>query len=493
MRIDNLELNYSGSSNTGLRKNVTYVSSGHQAGFIIVADNKVYAIKGTNGDNDFYAAAAWPNAFTISTRAGINNMYEIPFPGETGTLVECKANGPGAYALFDNGDLWTWGYNDYGWCGTSSSTSIYYPLQVATGVTEVYTHPSNNSGECFYARLVIKKTDGKIYGTGFNEVYELGLGNNTSRSSFTELTWAGTNPLSVWNLGSYGGHIIVQKSDGTLAMSGQNTNGQLGTNTVTTPTSAITSTSAAWLNNDTTNRLEYVQIGGRWYDGAWQNSTNNLTMLMRNGSGVTRIVGAGNNNYTSLGDGTQNERRVPTVPLGTWSTVQQYVARACGPRSNYVLKTDGSLWTWGYGSYGQLGNGSSNQNNATATQITTGVTRMFEGSSGTWTYAYYTQSPLIEKSGEYFLAGYNAHAQLGAGVVIPTNNWSPTLLRVMLPAGIRVKHYAITSTTGQATTHMIVTEDNEIWVWGYNGYLIIDGGGDNAWQPVKFAPTMLQR
>jgi alpha-tubulin suppressor-like RCC1 family protein len=429
----------------------------------------------------------------MSTRAGFNNMYEIPFPGETGNLVECKANGAGAYALFDNGDLWTWGYNNYGWCGNGTSgagTDVYYPTQVATNVVEVYTHPSNNAGELFYARLVIKKTDGKIYGTGFNEVYELGLGNNTSRNTFTELAWAGTNPISVWNVGSYGGHIIVQKSDGTLAMSGQNTNGQLGIGTLTTPVSASTVSSSAWLNNDTTNRLEYVQIGGRWYDGAWQNGTNNLTMLMRNGSGVTRIVNAGNNNYASLGDGTTTQRTTPVVPSGSWGTVQQYIAKSCGPRSNYVLKTDSSLWTWGYGSYGQLGLGTTTQNNATASLITTGVTRMFEGMPGTWQYSYYNQSPLIEKGGEYFLCGYNGHAQLGSGGVATQYT---TLQRVMLPYGTRVKHYGMTTTTAQATTHIVVTEDNEIWAWGYNAQLILDPGGDSAWQPVKFAPPILQR
>jgi alpha-tubulin suppressor-like RCC1 family protein len=490
MRIDNPEIQMSGSINTGLRKNITYLSTGHQAGFIIVADGKVYALKSNNGGNDMYAAAAWPSLFTMATRNGVANIYEIPFPGESGNLVECKANGPGAYALFDNGDLWTWGYNDQGWCGTGNATSVYYPTQVQTNVVAVYTDPSNNAGESFYARLVIKKTDGKIYATGYNGVYELGLNDTTNRTSFTELPWAGTNPISVWNVGSYGGHIIVQKSDGTLAMTGQNTNGQLGINTTTTPTVATSASSAAWLNNDLTNRLEYIIPGCRWYDNNWQNGTNNLTMLMRNGSGVTRIVGAGNNNYASLGDGTTNERRTPTVPLGSWTNVQQYVARACGPRSNYVLKTDGSLWVWGYGSYGQLGNNSTTQNNPTPTQITTGVTRMLESMPGTWTYAYINQSPLIERNGEYFICGYNADGNTGTGLV---TNPITTLQRVALPYGTRVKHYSLTSTTNSATTHIVVTEDNEIWMWGYNGHLLMDAGGDNAWQPVKLASTVLQR
>jgi alpha-tubulin suppressor-like RCC1 family protein len=163
MRIDNPQIQLSGSVNIGTRKDISYLSTGHQAGFIMVADGKVYALKSNNGGNDMYAAAAWPNLMTMSTRTGANNMYEIPFPGESGSLVECKANGPGAYALFDNGDLWTWGYNNYGWCGngaSGTSADVYYPTQVQTNVVAVYTHPSNNSGESFYSRLVIKKTDG---------------------------------------------------------------------------------------------------------------------------------------------------------------------------------------------------------------------------------------------------------------------------------------------------------------------------------------------
>jgi hypothetical protein len=63
----------------------------------------------------------------------------------------------------------------------------------------------------------------------------------------------------------------------------------------------------------------------------------------------------------------------------------------------------------------------------------------------------------------------------------------------MLPYGTRVKHYSLTSSTNQASTHIVVTEDNEIWMWGYNGHLLIDGGGDNGWQPVKLASPVLQK
>jgi alpha-tubulin suppressor-like RCC1 family protein len=465
---------------------ISYISTGQQAGIILVANNKIYAIKSNNGGNDFYAGANWPNAFTEGSRNGVENMIEIAIPGETGVLVDCKANGPGAYALFSNGNLYTWGYNEQGWCGVGNASNVFYPVLASSGVTEVYTHPSNNSGEAFYARLVIKRTDGKIYGTGWNQNYELGLGDTINRTSFTELSWAGTNPISVWNVGAWGGAIIVQKTDGSLIMSGLNNNGQLGLNTTTTPTFATSASSNVWLNSDTTYRIEEILLNGRYFNGGWQQNINSMTILFRNSSG-TRLVTSGNNTFGRIGDGTTTQKLVPTVPTGTWNTIRQITTKGGGEGDTYVLKEDGTLWGWGRNQQGSLGIGNQNQQNSPV-QINSGVTRILQGMPSTYTFSYQMVSPLIEKSDGYYSTGYNGSAENGSGSVSnPILTWA----RLRIPTSTRITQLGETSTVNQAMTRFAVTDTNEIWAWGYNGHGMIEPTGANAWQPLKYKPSIL--
>jgi alpha-tubulin suppressor-like RCC1 family protein len=60
------------------------------------------------------------------------------------------------------------------------------------------------------------------------------------------------------------------------------------------------------------------------------------------------------NGYGQLGDGTTTFRNAP-VQVGTdtnWTSV------AAGFWHSMALKTDGTLWTWGWNGYGQLGDAS---------------------------------------------------------------------------------------------------------------------------------------
>ncbi|MEJ2575079.1 MAG: RCC1 repeat-containing protein, partial [Gammaproteobacteria bacterium] len=61
----------------------------------------------------------------------------------------------------------------------------------------------------------------------------------------------------------------------------------------------------------------------------------------------------GFNNDGQLGDGTDIYKNAP-VQIGTDT---DWAAVAAGDGHNLAIKTDGSLWDWGYNYYGQLGNG----------------------------------------------------------------------------------------------------------------------------------------
>ena len=61
----------------------------------------------------------------------------------------------------------------------------------------------------------------------------------------------------------------------------------------------------------------------------------------------------GYNGNGRLGDGTASQRLSPVQVPG----LSNVLAIAAGADSGYALKNDGTLWAWGYNGYGELGDG----------------------------------------------------------------------------------------------------------------------------------------
>ncbi|MBI4222494.1 MAG: hypothetical protein HY607_07405, partial [Planctomycetes bacterium] len=61
----------------------------------------------------------------------------------------------------------------------------------------------------------------------------------------------------------------------------------------------------------------------------------------------------GYNGYGELGDGTYTDSSTPVQVSG----VSSYGHCAAGYYHTVSLKSDGTVWAWGYNGYGQLGNG----------------------------------------------------------------------------------------------------------------------------------------
>ena len=232
----------------------------------------------------------------------------------------------------NDGTLWMWGNNDDGELGQNNSHPVNYssPVQVGSG-TDWSTGSNIRRG------TGAVKTDGTLWSWGYGNWGMLGQNeSNIKRSSPVQI------PGTTWSQ-IVGGHLNVfgLKTDGELWAWGNNHNGKLGLNQNENDSGASRS-SPAQIPGTTWASVAATPSGGR----------------------ATKTDGTlwtwGYNGYGQLGDNSTTSRSSPTqIPGTTWGTTQLTLPN--GNETQAAIKTDGTLWMWGYNNYGQLG-----QNNKTS-------------------------------------------------------------------------------------------------------------------------------
>ena len=237
------------------------------------------------------------------------------------------------YFLIDQfvGDtLWVWGYNTYGQLGDNTTTTKSTPVTTFAGGTNW------KQVSCGYIHTTAIKTDGTLWTWGQNANGQLGTNDTNGRNTPVTTLSGGSNWKQVGG-GLY--HTAAIKTDGTLWTWGYNPYGGLGTNDTTQRNTPVT-TFAGGTN--------WKQVSG---------GLHHTDAIKTDGTLWT--WGRGANGQLGTNDTTQRNTPVTTFAGGTnWKQV------SCGDYHNAAIKTDGTLWTWGYNPYGGLGT------NDTATRST---------------------------------------------------------------------------------------------------------------------------
>ena len=224
-------------------------------------------------------------------------------------------------AIKTDGTLWTWGFGTAGQLGNNAATSRSSPVQTVTFGTNW------KSVACGFNHTAAIKTDGTLWAWGSNSG-NLGDNTNVDKSSPVQTITFGTN----WKQVSAGeNHMAAVKSDGTLWSCGLNSSGQLGENTVISRSSPV----------------QTITFGTNWKQVFC--GTNHTAAIKADGTLWSWGLGTSG----QLGDNTILSKSSPvqTVAYGTnWKQV------AVNTGSNTAaIKADGTLWSWGLGTSGQLG------------------------------------------------------------------------------------------------------------------------------------------
>ncbi len=288
-------------------------------------------------------------------------------------------------AIKTDGTLWTWGNNDHGQLGDNTTAHKSSPAQTVAGGTN-WKYVS-----CGVAHVVAIKTDGTLWSWGNNGHGQLGDNTITHRSSPIQTIVNGTN----WKVISTPHRSTVAlKTDGTLWTWGDNQWGQLGDETITHRSSPI----------------QTVAGGTNWKLIAMAVDGSHCAAIKTDGT----LWNWGNNESGQLGDNTSDKKSSPiqTIAGGTnWKSI------STGFQHTVAIKTDGTLWGWGQNWFGNLGTG----NQAypmTPIQTITGGTNWKLINCGRY------HNVAIKTDGTLWTWGLNSSGQLGDETVV--NKLSPT-------------------------------------------------------------------
>jgi alpha-tubulin suppressor-like RCC1 family protein len=221
-----------------------------------------------------------------------------------------------------NGYLYCAGNNNYGQCAQNTINFI-------NDFTREYTNSIWTSFALGSSSTHGIKADGTLWSIGLNTYGNLGNNTNVNSIEFVQEATFSTNWKQV--VSKYD-TVCAIKTDGTLWTWGRNTRGILGINSLT-PTFVSVPTQETTFSTNWSN----ISMG-----------SEHILALKTDGS----LFAWGSNTIGQVGinSGTLNIIKPTIVSNGsTWSSI------SASNSSSYGIKTDGTLWSWGYNNKYQLG------------------------------------------------------------------------------------------------------------------------------------------
>lgn len=274
---------------------------------------------GISQDNRLFAWGS-NNVGQLGTGGALNSSSIVQVGSDRDWSTVSGGN-QACLAIKTNNSLWSWGWDQFGQCGLGTSGSSFSTPQNVTSLGNVWLSASSGGGwSCGIT------TQGQLYTWGINVSGQLGLGDTANRSTPTLVSG---NWLQVSS--GHLDHTLAIGRDNTLWACGANDSGQLGDGTT------VGKSTLVQIGNGTT----WIAVSAGWKFSVALKSDGSLWAW-------------GDNQYGQLGLGVGlvgNNQSSP-MQVGAFYDWRQISA---GYQHAVGIRSDGSLWAWGYNTYGQLG------------------------------------------------------------------------------------------------------------------------------------------
>lgn len=344
--------------------------------------------------------------------------------------------------------------------GDSNSTS---PTTVPNSVTVAYAH-----------NLVFRNST--TLSTGYNAFGQLGTGNLANRNTAGYLS--GNLPFTGAATGAV--HSVAFFNISTVRSWGYNGFGQLGNNSTTyssTPVSVFNTISSS-TGKKTVNLSRVTAVAAGALHSLALRSDDTLWAWGNNGNGQLGVI---NPSPTVVKDGFSKE----PVRVGGGIAIFSNISSIAAGGHHSLARADGKVWAWGLNGSGQLGidpqiTGASAIPNPVPGLPGTGVSAIAAG--GAFNYALYTD-------GTVWAWGNNFDGQLGNGT---SGQDDITKESVFIPAQVLTAAGILGLSTGSPVVQIAAgiqhglarLADRSVWAWGYN---IFGQLGNNGKAPSSFA------
>lgn len=270
-----------------------------------------------------------------------------------------------------------------------------------------------------------------LFSTGYNINGQLGLGDTTNRSSFTQIGSSGWSTGAGSNL-----HTLAIRSNGTLWAWGDNNFGALGVSGTKFSSPVQVGSLTNWSK---VAAARYCSAAIKTDGTLWTWGSNNYGQCARSGFESSSPIQVGT--------------------LTNWAQVS--LSYSFGA----AVKTDGTLWTWGNNAYGQLGLG--NRTNYSSPKQVGSLTNWASVSLANWA------TVAVKTDGTIWSWGFNPFGNLGLGNI--TSYSSPKQIGSLTTwSGLSER-----LTNGSSAVGTIKT-NGTFWVWGRNDNYLLGLGSGNT-------------
>jgi len=323
----------------------------------------------------YQAAINKPGFNPLGTQTSVSG---VQYSGLWNLSSQANAQGAGTWPTPPiPRNLYSWGENLYGQLGLGNRTYYSSPKQVGS-LTDWAVVSSGISG---FHNIAVK-SDGTLWAWGRGATGRLGLNLGAyGTASYSSPKQVGS--LTSWLTVSAGYDFsLAVKTNGTLWSWGNAASGQLGLGNQSTKSSP----------NQIGALTDWLSVAAGYFWSLATKTDGTLWAWGGNGQGQLGL----NISYAQ-----SRSSPVQVGSLTTWSKIK------CTAGSSFAIKTDGTLWSWGSNSDGNLGLGNTTdysspvQVGSLTTWSILGTGRSFAGA--------------IKTDGTLWTWGQNPYGQLGDG------------------------------------------------------------------------------